>query len=100
MFILGLGCSTHGGKFGVDGVNRGVVDDAVDDTGITERSLMVLIVEEFLGEELLEFEPSARGVRRVVGFPVVAGLVHVWESKKMSKGCSDHSRIRDGLFGP
>ena len=58
---------------------------------------MVLIVEEFLGEELLEFEPSAWGVRRVVGFPVVAGVVHVGELKEMAKGGSNHRRIQDGL---
>jgi len=55
--------------------------------------LIVLIVEEFLGEELLEFEPSARGVRRVAGFPVITDLVHLWESKEIAEGGSDHRCI-------
>ena len=54
---------------------------------------MVLIVEEFHGEKLLEFEPSARGVRRVGSFPVVTGLVHMWESKEIAEGGPDHCRI-------
>ena len=78
---------------GVDGINRVVVDNAVGDAGITERGLVVLIVEEFLGEESLEFEPSARGVRRVVGVPDVACLVHVWELKEMAEGGPDHRHI-------
>ena len=59
MLILGLGCSTEGCKFGVDGINRGVADNDVGDASITKRCLMVLIFDKFLGEELLEFEPSA-----------------------------------------
>ena len=54
---------------------------------------MVLVVEEFLGEELLEFKPSARGVRGLVGLPVVSCFVHMWESKEMAEGGPDHRRI-------
>ena len=78
---------------GVDGVNRGVADNAVGNVGITERGLVVLVVEEFLGEELLEFKPSARGVRGLVGLPVVSCFVHMWESKEMAEGGPDHRRI-------
>jgi len=88
-----LGRSAEGGELGEDGINRDVVDHAVGDAGVTQGGLVVLVVEEFLGEELLEFKPSARGVRRVVSFPVVTSLVHVWESKEMAKGGSDHCRI-------
>ena len=75
-----------------------MADNAVGDAGITERYLMVLIVEEFLDEELLEFKPSAWGVGRVAGLPIIAGFVHVGQLKEMAEGGSDHRRIRDWLM--
>ena len=54
---------------------------------------MVLIVEEFLGEELLEFKPCLRCGRGKVRFPVVLGLIHVWELKEMSKGGANHGGV-------
>ena len=44
----------------MDGVDRNATDNAVGNASIIEESLVVLIVEEFLGEELLEFEPNSR----------------------------------------
>ena len=70
-----------------------MTDDAVGDTGIVEGSLMVLIVEEFLGEELFEFEPGTRGVRGKVCLPIIACFVHVRALKEMAKRSLDHSGI-------
>ena len=59
-----------------------MADNAVGNNRITKRCLMVLMVEEFLGEELLELEPSARGVWRVAGLPIIPGFVHVGKLKE------------------
>ena len=61
----------------MDGVNGGTGDGAVSDNGIAQRCLVVLIVEEFLGEDLFESEPCPRYVRWKFGFPVIKRLVHV-----------------------
>ena len=39
----------------MDGIDGGTDDDAIGDAGVTEGRLVVLIFEEFLGEELLQF---------------------------------------------
>ena len=45
--------------FSVDGIDGIAIEDAVGNAGTMEGSLVVLIFEEFLGEKLLEFEPSS-----------------------------------------
>ena len=62
----------------MDGINSNTTDDAVGNAGIIEGSPVVLIVEEFLGEELLEFKPSSGLVWRVVCFPVITSIIYVW----------------------
>ena len=46
---------------GVDGSTCD--DDTVGDTGDAQGHLVVLVVEEFLGEELFGFEPSTSYIR-------------------------------------
>ena len=77
LFIFVLAGSTEAGKFSVNGINGSTAEGAVGNDGVAEGSLVVLIVEEFLGEELLEFERSPRFARWVVGFPLVASFVHM-----------------------
>ena len=59
---FGLGCSSEGGKLGEDGIDRYVVDHAVGNAGVTERGLVVLVVEELLGEESLLNSSQVPGV--------------------------------------
>ena len=78
LFIFVLVGGVESGKFSIDGVNGGTVEGVVGDASDAQRCLVVLIVEEFLGEELLEFEPSPRCFRWEVGFPVITSLIHMW----------------------
>ena len=75
-----------------------MTDCAVDDTGITEGRLAVLVVEDFFRDELLEFKPGAGGISGVVGFPVITCFVHVGELEEMTKRGTNYGCIRDGLW--
>ena len=78
LLVLGLVGCTKPCQFSMDGIDGGAVNEAVSNAGITEGRLVVLIFEEFLGEELLAFKPSSGCVRGIVGFPVIASIIHVW----------------------
>ena len=55
LVVFGLGCSTQGCQLGVDGFHFTVSDCTVGDPSVMEGGLVVLVVEEFLREELFEF---------------------------------------------
>ena len=70
--------SLESSKFSMDGGGGSTIDGAVSNAGVPQRHLVVLVVEEFLGEELLELKPCPRFWRGKVGFPVVASFIYVW----------------------
>ena len=82
MLILDLVGYTKPRQFSMDGIDGGTDDDAVGDAGGTEGCLMFLIVKEFLGEELLEFEPSSGFVRGVGFFQSSQALFTCGSSRK------------------
>ena len=55
LVVFGLRCSTEGCQLGVDGINFTGSDSTVGDSRVVEGCLVVLVVEEFLREELFEF---------------------------------------------
>ena len=59
MLVLGLVGCMQSRQFSMDGIDSDATEDAVGNAGTMEGSLVVLIFEEFLGEKLLEFEPSS-----------------------------------------
>ena len=90
---------TEASKFSVDGVNGSICDGStVSDAGITQGCLVVLVGENFLGEELFEFKPSTRFVRFEVSFSLVTGFVHMRQLEKMSKRGAHHGDVRNWFW--
>ena len=94
-----LAGGTESSKFSMDGVDSSTCDGGtVSDAGVAQGRLMVLVVEEFLDEELFEFKPSTRYIGWEVGFPVVTSFVRVRQLNKISKRGAHHGGVRDGFL--
>jgi len=78
LIVLGLVRCTKPCHFSMDGIDGGTADDAVGNAGITQGYLVFLMVEKFLGEDLLELESISGCVWGVVDFTVIVSIIHVW----------------------
>ena len=96
MFILVLIGGAEACTFNVDGINGDTGDGgAVGNTSVAQRHLMVLVVKEFPGEELVECGSSTRYFRWELCFPVIITFVHAWQWKKILERGANHGGVRN-----
>ena len=95
MVIFGLSGRSEGCQLGVDSIDFVGLDGTVCDASVMEGRLVILVIKEFLREEVFEFEPSAGGVGGVVRFPVVTRFIHMGELQEMSEGGANHGGVGD-----